>query len=107
MTTNIKKDNGSIRYKVDMKRRQGEYSTTNGGTGYIDAHTAYFRPWARLSLDFKVKTGSVTTVFGADAGAALIRTTQKAIVPMSQLDDHTLRSMAPTWSGAVFAGLQF
>jgi hypothetical protein len=86
---------------------KGTYSTTEGGTGYIDAHTAYFRPWVRLSLDFKARTGSVTTVFGADAGAALIKTTQKAIVPMSQLDDHTLRAMAPTWSGALYAGLQF
>ena len=86
---------------------KGEYSSTLGGTGTIDAHTVYFRPWVRLSLDFKVKTGSVTTVFGADAGAALIKTTQKAIVPMSQLDDQTLRAMAPTWSGAVYAGIQF
>jgi hypothetical protein len=51
--------------------------------------------------------GEYTTVFGADAGAALIKTTQKAIVPMSQLDDQTLRAMAPTWSGAVYAGIQF
>ena len=54
-----------------------------------------------------MKTGSITTVIGADAGAALIRTSQKAIVPMSQLDDHTLRAMAPTWSGALYAGIQF
>jgi hypothetical protein len=86
---------------------KGTYSSTLGGTGYVDAHTAYFRPWARFSLDFKVKTGSITTLIGADAGAALIRTSQKAIVPMSQLDDHTLRAMAPTWSGALYAGIQF
>jgi hypothetical protein len=86
---------------------KGTYSSTLGGTGYVDAHTAYFRPWVRLSLDFKVKTGSITTLLGADAGAALIKTTQQAIVPMSQLDDHTLRAMAPTWSGALYAGIQF
>src|ERR1035438_10625353 len=71
---------------------KGTYSSTLGGTGYIDAHTAYFRPWARLSLDFKVKTGSITTLIGADAGGTPIKTTQKAIVPMSQMDDHTLRA---------------
>jgi hypothetical protein len=86
---------------------KGQYSSTSSGTAYVDAHTAYFRPWVRLSLDFKVKTGSITTLIGADAGAALIKTTQKAIVPMSQLDDQTLRAMAPTWSGALYAGIQF
>lgn len=86
---------------------KGTYSSTLGGTGTIDAHTAYFRPWVRLSLDLKLKTGSVTTIIGAEAGAAAIKTTQKDIVPMSQMDDHTLRALAPTWSGAVYAGIQF
>ena len=86
---------------------KGEYSSTLGGTGYVDAHTVYFRPWVRLSLDFKVKSRSITTLIGADAGAALLKTNQKAIVPMSQLDDQTLRAMAPTWSGAIYAGIQF
>ena len=86
---------------------KGVYSTTLSGTGDIDAHTAYFRPWVRLSLDFKVKTGSVTTLIGADAGGTPFRTTQKAIVPPSQLDDRTLRALAPTWSGSVYAGIQF
>ena len=86
---------------------KGQYSTTNGGTGYIDAHTAYFRPWVRLSLDVKLKTGSVLTLLGADAGAATIKTTQKTIVPMSQMDDPTMRAMAPKASFSVYAGVQF
>jgi hypothetical protein len=86
---------------------KGTYSSTLGGTGYIDAHTAYFRPWARLSLDLKINTGSITTLLGVEAGATPLKTTQKAIVPMSQMDDHTLRALAPTWSGAVYAGIQF
>jgi hypothetical protein len=86
---------------------KGEYTTTNGGTGSIDAHTAYFRPWVRLSLDLKMKTGSVTTLIGAEAGVAALRTSQRAIQPMSQLDDHTLRALAPTWSGGLYAGVQF
>jgi hypothetical protein len=86
---------------------KGTYSSTLGGTGAIDAHTAYFRPWGRLSLDLKVKIGSITTLIGAEAGATPIKTTQKVIVPMSQMDDHTLRALAPTWSGAVYAGIQF
>lgn len=86
---------------------KGSYSTTNGGTASIDAQTAYFRPWVRLSLDFKVKTGSFTTIIGGDAGAALIRTSQKTIQPMSQIDSQTMRAMAPNWSGSLFAGIQF
>jgi hypothetical protein len=86
---------------------KGEYSTTNGGTGYIDAHTVYFRPWVRLSLDLKIKTGSFTTILGGDAGLAAIKTNQRVILPMSQIDSQTLRSMAPTWSGALYAGFLF
>ncbi|GLH73681.1 hypothetical protein GETHLI_21830 [Geothrix limicola] len=86
---------------------KGTYSTTNGGTGDIDAHAVYFRPWVRASLDLKIKTGSVVTILGGEAGVAAIKTSQRAILPMSQIDDQTLRSMAPTWSGAVYAGIQF
>jgi hypothetical protein len=86
---------------------KGEFSTTNGGTGYLDAHTVYFRPWVRLSLDFKVKTGSFTTLIGGEAGVAAIKTKQRAIMPLSQIDDTTMRALAPTWSGALYAGVQF
>lgn len=85
----------------------GTFSTTTGGTGSIDAHTVYFRPWVRLSLDLKFKTGSVTTLIGGDAGVAAMKTSQKAVMPLSQIDNQTLRSMAPTWSGALYAGVQF
>jgi len=86
---------------------KGDFSTTTGGTGSMDAHTVYFRPWARFSLDFKMKTGSFTTIIGGDAGVALIKTSQRAVMPLSQIDDQTMRSMAPTWSGALYAGIQF
>lgn len=86
---------------------KGDYSTSIGGTASIDAHTVYFRPWLRLSLDLKVKTGSFYTLFGGEAGAAGLRTKQQAIMPMSRIDPVTLKSMAPTWSGAVYAGFQF
>lgn len=86
---------------------KGEYSTTNGGTGYIDAHTVYFRPWVRLSLDLKVKTGSFYTVIGGDAGLATLKSSQQFIVPMSQMDNQTMKAMAPTWSGSLYAGFQF
>jgi hypothetical protein len=86
---------------------KGEFSTTNGGLGTIDAHAVYFRPWVRFSLDLKLKTGSFTTVIGGEAGITPIKSSQRVILPLSQIDDQTLRAMAPTWSGAVYAGIQF
>ena len=86
---------------------KGTYSTTNGGTGYIDAMAVYWRPWVRLSLDVKLRTGPFYTVVGADAGFAGFKTNQRVIPPMSQMDDQTMRSMAPTWSGSIYAGVQF
>ena len=86
---------------------KGTYSTTNGGTGYIDAMAVYWRPWVRLSLDVKLRTGPCYTVDGADAGFAGFKTNQRVIPPMSQMDDQTMRSMAPTWSGSIYAGVQF
>jgi hypothetical protein len=86
---------------------QGDYSTTSGGAGYIDAHTVYFRPWVRLSLDLKFKTGSIKTIIGGDVAAAAIKTDQRVIQPMSELDSQTLRALAPTWSGSLYAGFQF
>ena len=86
---------------------KGTYSTTSGGTSFLDAHTVYFRPWVRLSLDFKLKTGSVTTLIGAEGGVAALRSSQKTIPPMSQIDNQTMQALAPTWSGGLYAGLQF
>ena len=86
---------------------KGSYSTTNGGTGSIDAMAVYWRPWVRLSLDFKVRTGPVYTVIGGDVAAAGFKTNQRVIPPMSQMDDQTMRAMAPTWSGSIYAGVQF
>jgi hypothetical protein len=85
----------------------GEYSTTNGGTASIDAHTVYFRPWVRLSLDLKLPTGSFYTLLGGEAGLATMKASQRAIMPMSQIDNQTLNAMAPTWSAALYAGFQF
>ena len=88
---------------------KGSYTQTGraGGTGYIDAMAVYFRPWVRLSLDVKLRTGSFYTVVGADAGFAGFKTNQRVIPPMSQMDDQTMRSMAPTWAGSIYAGIQF
>lgn len=86
---------------------KGTYSTTNGGTGYTNSRVAYLRPWVRLSMDLKMKTESFTTIFGGEVGVAAIKANQRTIMPMSQLDDQTMRALAPTWSGAVYVGVQF
>jgi hypothetical protein len=86
---------------------KGTYTTSLGGPGFVDAHKVYFRPWGRLSLDFKIPTGLFEMVLGAEVAATPIKTDQKAIVPMPELDQNTARAMAPTWSGAVYVGMQF
>lgn len=86
---------------------KGTYTTTLGGAGFVDAHKVYWRPWFRLSLDVAFKTGSVKTLLGAEVAGTPLKTEQKTIVPMPLLDQNTARAMAPTWSGAVFAGVQF
>jgi hypothetical protein len=93
--------------RAETLNPKGDYSTTAGGTGYMDAHVVYGRPWVRLSLDVKFKTGSFTTLVGADAGVAATKTDQTRIMPLSEIDSTTMRSLAPTWSGAVYAGIQF
>jgi hypothetical protein len=80
---------------------------TNGGVGYIDAHNVYFRPWARVSLDIKLGGSSFRPLIGLEGAVALVKTSQSQVVPLSALDANTLRAMAPTWSGAVYAGVQF
>lgn len=86
---------------------KGTYVTTAGGAGFMDAHTVYWRPWVRLSLDVKVKTWSFTTVVGAEAGVAALKTDQDKVVPLSAIDVNTMKALAPTWSGAIYAGIQF
>jgi hypothetical protein len=86
---------------------KGQYSSTGGGTANIDAMTADFRPWVRLSLDLKLKTGSLTTVIGGDAGYTPLKIKQQNIMPFTQIDSQTMRAMAPTWSASLYAGLQF
>jgi hypothetical protein len=86
---------------------KGQYSSTGGGTAEVDTMAAYFRPWVRLSLDLKLKTGSITTILGGDAGLTPLKTKQQNIMPMSQIDEQTMRAMAPTWSVSLYAGLQF
>jgi hypothetical protein len=86
---------------------KGTYTTSLGGAGYVDAHKVYWRPWVRLSLDFRIPTGSVQTVLGGEVAGTPVKTDQNAIVPMPELDQNTARAMAPTWSGAVYAGVQF
>jgi len=76
-------------------------------TQAIDAHTVYFRPWVRASLDFKFRTGSFHTIIGGDLAAAAIRANQRAIDSPILSDSQTLRALAPTWSGSLYAGFQF
>ncbi len=86
---------------------KGTYSSTNGGTSSIDAHSVYFRPWGRVSIETAFKTGPCHTILGLDAGLPGYKTSQNKIVPMSVINTNTLRAMAPQWCASAYAGISF
>lgn len=96
-----------VEARAETINPKGVYSTTLGGTASIDAHNVYFRPWARLSLGVRARTGGCYTLFGAEASVAATNNTQHIVVSMSQMDKQTMRAMAPTWSSAIYGGIQF
>lgn len=85
---------------------KGWYSS-GGSTIDLNAMTVYFRPWVRLSLDLKLKTGSIKTILGGDASLTPLRTKQQNIVAPNTIDSQTTRALAPTWSASLYAGFQF
>ena len=96
-----------LEVRAETINPKGSYSTTNGGTALLDAMTVWARPWVRLSLDTTVPVRTVGVVVGGDLGVAGLRATQKAILPMSQIDRQTLRALAPDWSLSLYAGVRF
>jgi hypothetical protein len=88
---------------------QGEEFRGGLSSGQVSRSTTYLRPWARASVDFTLGSGKIRPFLGAEAAAALTRTDQTRIVPLPNegLDDRTLRSMAPDFGLALYAGIRF
>lgn len=78
-----------------------------GGSGTVDQRGTMMRPWVRLSADFAFKASGINPYIGADVAFTPIRSSQNAVVPAIQLDDRTLKSMAPQFGASVYFGLRF
>ncbi len=76
-------------------------------TGRVDAGTTYLRPWGRVSLDGTFTMGKLRPYIGVEVAATPLKTTQTQLIALSDMDNRTLRSMAPRVSGALYAGLHF
>jgi len=75
--------------------------------GVVDASTTYLRPWIRLSADATVPVAGLRPYVGVDAALALTKTSQTELVPLGQMDNRTLKSMAPTFALSVYLGMRF
>ena len=90
-------------------RLQGEIDIS--GTFYqLDHSTTYLRPWLRGSLDYTF-TGigkDKHPYVGLDGSLALLRTSQNGNAPdFSNIDDRTVRALAPRAAGALYVGIRF
>jgi hypothetical protein len=92
-------------------RAQGEVFQDTGtgikSMGMVDASSTYLRPWVRASIDVTIPIGTWKPYIGADISYTRLRTTQTRLVPLVQLDERTLKSMAPDASYAAYFGLRF
>jgi hypothetical protein len=87
---------------------QGTYFKGPVPSGTVDAGNSFLRPWFRVSLDGSWHMGSLNPYVGVEVAATPVRTTQTVLVTSpSDMDNRTLRSMAPQADAAVYFGLQF
>lgn len=86
---------------------QGAVFQAGAMLGNVDASTTYLRPWARVSLDASFHLGSTRPFIGVDVAATPLKTSQQVLVSPVNMDNRTLRSLAPTASAAFYAGLHF
>jgi hypothetical protein len=74
----------------------------------LDHSTTYLRPWVRASADVTFAPGKPVRPFvGLDGSFALIKTGQSRVPDYTNIDDRTVKSLAPRYSGSVYAGVRF
>jgi hypothetical protein len=90
-------------------RLQGQVAGSNFATPQgLDKSTTYLRPWLRVSGDVTFQNSkSVRPFLGLEGSFALLKTGQTRLPDFTSIDDRTVRSLAPRYSGAVYAGLRF
>lgn len=78
---------------------------TSGGA--VDQRGTMMRPWVRLSADVAFRGSGLKPYLGADLAFTPIKTSQTAVVPVSLLDDRTLKAMAPQFGASIYFGMRF
>jgi len=112
----IAKPNENISYGLHLEAR-GEYLRLQGGaavSGVIyqqDHSTTYLRPWVRGSVDYTF-TGvgkDAHPYLGFDGCLAVLRTSQtrEPDFTNNNMDDRTVKALAPKYSVAVYGGIRF
>ena len=84
----------------------------NPGTGWtplgtVSDTTTYLRPWVRLSADFSFTVGEQHPYLGVEVAATPIKTSQTQFVQFTQINDRTLKSLAPTTTFSFYFGMHF
>lgn len=87
-------------------KAQGEIFQNGLSSGQVDASTTYLRPWVRLSADLTVPMGGMRPYFGVDVSAAITRTEQTSFLS-ADMDNRTLKAMAPKVAAAFYLGMRF
>ena len=75
----------------------------------LSTTTTYLRPWVRGSADYTFSRigAGVHPYVGADGSFALLRTSQTTAPSYSAMDIRTLKSLAPKFAFALYAGARF
>jgi hypothetical protein len=97
----------ALRLQGEEWKQTGAAPQVSGGK--VDQSCTYFRPWARVSVDFTMKASGVRPYVGADVSLAITQTSQTRATPVSNggLEVRTLRAMAPQFAAGVYAGIRF
>lgn len=94
-----------------LRVQGGVNSSSLGGTVQQDQSVTYLVPWARGSFDYTFGDPgkNLRPFLGVEGGWAILRTSQTRVPDFTNgnLDNRTVESLAPHYSGAVYAGLRF
>ena len=112
----LSKPNENLSLGAHLEGR-GEYLRLQGGVAgtnfnppvQLDHSTTYLRPWVRGSVDYTF-TGvgsSAHPYLGLEGCLAVLKTSQTRVPDFTNLDDRTVKALAPKYSAAVYAGIRF
>lgn len=81
--------------------------TGSGGSGDVSQRLSFLRPWLRFSGDITFGKGAISPYLGMDVAYTPIHASQTQVVPVVQIDQRTVKSMAPQFGASIYFGLKF